>query len=74
MKATDTALADKMLRAADAEPISETAERLRTLANNFTTAAVGFYSEPQTVAVGPFFQAWASARLFWYKYSGEPLI
>jgi hypothetical protein len=47
---------------------------LRTLACDFTAAAKGFYSEPQTVNVAQFMRAWTRARRAWCLYTGEPLL
>ncbi len=71
MSATDLAI--KMRSRADADGLSAD-HALRTSADAFDAATVGFYSEPQTVTVAKFFGAWARARRSWCDYSGEKLI
>jgi len=47
---------------------------LRTLADSFATAIVGYFATPQTCAVKAFLGRWARARSAWCRYTGEPLI
>jgi hypothetical protein len=69
----NTELAKRMVARADADGLGAD-HQLRDLATKFEAAAVGFYSEPQTVTVKSFMGAWARARRAWCNYTGEPLI
>lgn len=66
-------LAEKMLARADADRLPPD-HRLRVRAVEFDRAAKGYFADPQTVPVKPFFGAWARARRAWCDYTGEPLI
>lgn len=68
-----SSLDEKMIARADADNLPAD-HQLRTLAVTFKGAAVGFYSDPQTVTVKQFMGCWARARRAWCDYTGEALI
>lgn len=68
-----TELATRMLAAADENNLPKDHE-LRTKAQAFDEAALGYYGDPQTCDARKFMGCWARARRAWCEYSGESLI
>jgi hypothetical protein len=66
-------LGEKMIARADLDGLPAEHE-LRAKGAAFSTAAAGFYADPQTVDVKQFMGCWARARRCWSEYSGEPLL
>ncbi|MGE6778284.1 hypothetical protein ACQKFL_11655 [Vreelandella titanicae] len=68
-----TTLGSKMAERAEADALAADHE-LRTLANEFESAAQGFFADEQTVSAKGFVGACFRARRAWSEYTGEPLI
>ncbi|MBT2772940.1 peptidylprolyl isomerase [Halomonas sp. ISL-60] len=68
-----TTLGRKMVERAEADALAADHE-LRTLADEFESAAVGFSADKQTVSAKGLLGAWARATRAWSEYTGEPLI
>ncbi|WP_447556405.1 hypothetical protein [Vreelandella sp. EE22] len=68
-----TSLGAKMAARADADGLGGD-HALRNRADEFESAASGFYAEEQTVSAKCFIGAWARANNAWSEYTGEPLL
>ena len=68
-----TELSYRMRARADADGLPANHE-LRTTADAFDNAAMGYLAHPQTVPVRQFFGNYARARLAWCAYSGESVL
>lgn len=68
-----TELGGQMVARAEADNLPADHE-LRERAEQFESAAAGFFASEQTVSVRQFAGAWARARKAWSRYRGEPLV
>ena len=69
----DTELAGRMVIRADKDGLPEDHD-IRTKAQAFEDAAVGFYAADQTHTVKQLMGSWARAKRVWSEYTGEPMI
>ncbi|MCE3025751.1 hypothetical protein [Salinicola sp. DM10] len=68
-----TELGARMWERADTDGLPADHE-LRQRAQQFETAAAGFFADEQTVSVRQFAGAWARARRAWCEHTGETLV
>ncbi len=67
-----TELGDKIKLRADRDGLAS-GHPLREAGENFTKAANGYLSHPQTMSVKKFMGAYARAKRLWSEYTGDPL-